>query len=36
MISFILGFIVGGIVAWIVPAPAVVQNAIDKVLSKFK
>ena len=36
MLSFIVGVVVGVIVAWIVPAPEVVQNFIDKVLSKFK
>lgn len=34
--SFIIGLIVGLVVGWVVPAPAVVQNTIDKVLAKFK
>lgn len=33
---FILGLIVGVVVGWVVPAPAVVQTTIDKVLAKFK
>lgn len=34
MVEFIVGILVGVLVGWVVPAPAVVKEAIDKIKSK--